>query len=146
MRDIRADLRERLEAAQEAEQAARDRVRLLKQMLEAEDARMMVTPNGSQARVTITGLGTGEDGALTNFSEILRAVGTPTISLDDYLLKAVRRGVSDKDELRDAAIRDGYFPPNGTRSPGRVIHAKLLHLLKDGKLQKNDDGFIAGGE
>jgi hypothetical protein len=167
MRDIRADIRERLESALEAEDAARERVRLLRQMLDAEEARVVNTPAGYKGVVTVTGsmmstvetvgngrviaTGTNASGAIitgatepprsnSNFLAGIMTRTTPAISLDDFLVKAVRRGVHDKDELRDAAIREGYFP-DGTRSPGRVIHAKLLHLLNDGKIQKNGNSF-----
>jgi hypothetical protein len=57
--------------------------------------------------------------------------------LDDFLIKAVRRGVSDKEELRDAAIRAGYFV-DATQKPGRVVHAKLTNLVREGSLAYAD--------
>jgi hypothetical protein len=67
-----------------------------------------------------------------------------TVPLDDFLVKAVRRGVQEKDELRDAAVREGYF--NGSlNSPGRVVHAKLTNLVRSGVLAHDKDGYTAVG-
>jgi hypothetical protein len=156
MRDIRADLRERLEAAQDAEQAARDRVRLLKQMLEAEEARMAVAPTLGTSNVTVTGAAAASGNGTATLLDAVsalheaasKAINAPPIPLDDFLVKAVRRGVHDKEELRDTAIRGGYFP-NTSHSPGRVVHAKLTNLVRSGVLAYEDpskgDRFIMGG-
>jgi hypothetical protein len=147
MRDIRADLRERLEIAQaEAvalDQAAADaeaRVDAIKALLEAEEARLAtsnVTPDVAEfTRRVLSGEGPGPA-----FQGITPAPVPPEMPMDDFLVKAVKRGVSQKDELRDAAIRAGYFK-GSVSSPGRVVHAKLTNLVKDGTLVKVGDDFV----
>lgn len=119
MRDIRPDLRERIEARR----ADRDRIleqleaydasiEALEALLASEEARMMT----ENAKVDI------------------RIV--PAMPLDDFLVQAISRGVRAKGELRDSAIRAGYFQDT-KQNPGRVVHAKLLHLVKDGKVRLN---------
>ena len=125
MRDIRADLRERLEAEHAAfkvleEQlaASEDRMVSMQQLLELEEARLasvaISQPNGPVI---------------------------PTESIDHFLVKAVQRGVSDKEELRDAAIRAGYFT-DSKQAPGRVVHAKLMNLLREEQIAKAGEGFV----
>ncbi len=131
MRDIRADLRERLEAAEAEAKAATDRVQIIKGMLEAEEARF------ASAQPILPGSIVGV------LPERIPGI-SPSLSLDDFLVKAVRRGVSDKEELRDAAIREGYFM-GSNQAPGRVVHAKLTNLVRDGSLKKVGDHYMTKG-
>lgn len=156
MRDIRADLRERLELAEAQAKAANEHVKLIKGMLEAEEARIAYSPplelkfssastNALEASLTVADkINADFEASLRNIAALRNSIVNdhkPQLpDLDEFLLKAVRRGVHEKDELRDAAVRAGYFEGR-VQSPGRIIHATLLHLVKDGRLQKAGDHF-----
>jgi hypothetical protein len=184
MRDIRADLRERLETAEASVKAGIAEVEMLKQMLQNEEARFAFSPRttsevsatavaaavtGGHSLIRIHGgPGTGyravggtittgstgnysgpgasttpisSNGTLTVTGALNAAATVTGADLDDFLVRAVRRGVYDKDELRDGAIRAGYFT-GSINSPGRVVHARLTNLVRDGKLAKVDDRYV----
>jgi hypothetical protein len=176
MRDIRADLRERLETAEAAVKAAIAEVEMLKQMLQNEEARFAFSPRtttevsaaavaaaavaGGHAVIRLQGASPGpvfyrpKSGIFAGGGPAIPTnpgpgpMPPPTLpgiatgaDLDDFLIRAIRRGVSDKDELRDGAIRAGYFT-GSVNSPGRVVHARLTNLVRDGKLAKVDDRYV----
>lgn len=157
MRDIRPDLRERLEIA-EAEfrrleallHMAEDRMLSVKELLEAEEARIAADNTASSfntasslealtARVMSNRVSSSTSGPAP-----FAPSAAPAIILDEFLLKAVRRGVGDKGELRDAAIQAGYFK-SSANSPGRVVHARLTNLVREGQLAKDGERFVVGG-
>jgi hypothetical protein len=163
MRDIRSDLRERLEAAEVALKTASAEVEMLKLMLQNEEARFAFAPR-TTGEVSAAAVAAASDGQATIQVRSplfrLRPIGpaAPMLSvpslepqpnnstvtgadLDEFLIRAVKRGVSDKDELRDAAIRAGYFT-GSVNSPGRVVHARLTNLVRDRKLAKMNDQYV----
>lgn len=122
MRDIRSDLRERLAAEDELIQRLNDqyedalaRKEAILTMLEQEESRI----------------------------HAMQAMGykpaVPLDELDDFLVKTIRRGITDKEEIRDAAIRAGYFAES-VQSPGRVVHAVLVNLVRDGRISVDTEG------
>jgi hypothetical protein len=169
MRDIRADLRERLETAEATVKAAIAEVEMLKQMLQNEEARFTFSPRtmtevSAAAVAAATGGGQATlrfhhapgivvrkishfagGGAAAPATDTVPPSSVPGITsgsdLDEFLIKAVRRGVSDKDELRNSAIRAGYFL-GSVNSPGRVVHARLTNLVREGKLAKVNDQYV----
>jgi len=157
MRDIRPDLRERLEAEQAAHanlelalDAVEERIEHLEMMLATEDARFAAEAEAQKHGFTImpSKEGTAPEGVINGrapegaFHATPTPAPNPAVDIDEFLVKAVARGVKEKDELRDAAIRAGYF--NGSQqSPGRVVHAKLLNLVRDGRITKTGDEFAA---
>lgn len=167
MRDIRADLRERLEAAQATLKAAESRVQAIQNMLEAEEARYVFAPPkiySTQASATaaaaavaaesgaymVVGTGGAGGGVAKTLFALANGVVQAAVTqmpLDDFLIKAVRRGVNDKEELRDAAIGAGYFVET-KQKPGRVVHAKLTNLVREGSLAYENpakgDRFVEG--
>jgi hypothetical protein len=129
MRDIRPDLRERIQARHAAREEAAQKLDEIEDEIEALDALLA----SEEQRVTIETM-------------VERIHSVPPENLDDFLVKAVERGVSAKTELRDTAIRANYFVLS-EKNPGRVVHARLLHLVKDGRLRMDaKGGFIPHAE
>lgn len=64
---------------------------------------------------------------------------TPRMSLSDFLATQIRQGVKDKEALRFAAMRAGYFE-NG-ESAGRATHATLLNMQRGGRLIERPEGI-----
>ena len=134
MRDIRQDLRERLEAKRQqrirhelALEQCDAAIRSYEALLAEEEARV------AAPMLHATALGPLAPNGATR--------PTPTLSLDDFIVKAVGEGVTTKDEIRDRAVAAGYF--QGAESPGRVIHAKVLHLCNSMRLYQLEDGKLA---
>ena len=63
-----------------------------------------------------------------------RARLDPPEPLTDFLMKEMATEPANKDKLRQAAERHGYD------LDGRSIHAALINLLRQGKIEEREDG------
>jgi hypothetical protein len=133
LRDIREDLKDRIADKRRAkanylasaEEAERDIVHLEK-MLAEESKRLEM----QEMRVAF-----GSRAAAITMQ-------APTVPLDEFIRKELKFGADTKEELRQRAELAGYFK-GGNESPGRVIHAKVMNLVKRGDAAKLPDGKIA---
>jgi chromosome segregation ATPase len=120
MRDIRADIKERI-AAVDAEKDRLEeeidklynRLDMLQELLTEEETRLASEQVGPEPKPQ------------------------PTESLDDFVVKLFRRRALSKDELAEALDKAGYVKAG--QSPGRVSHGKLLGLISARIVQFNDE-------
>lgn len=134
MRDIRADLRERL-ASLDARLSDlvrdynREKAELDKKFAEQERG-VEEERKAASALLAIEDRRYGEASA--------PQVAIPTESLTDFLIRHVTaEGPILKEDLRNAAGFRGYFPDG---EGGRTIHTTLLNLVRAGRLTETPDG------
>jgi hypothetical protein len=128
MRDIRSDLRERLASEDELIERLQQQY---EEVLARKDALLVMLEQ--------------EENRLQAMQELGYKPVTPACALDDFIVKTIKRGITDKEEIRDAAIRAGYFA-DSVQSPGRVVHAVLVNLVRDGRVVTNNEGSFADVE
>jgi hypothetical protein len=141
MRDIRSDLRERLEDVTARLEAENEAYSSERRRLEVEHAKKLdeLAHRRNALLLLINGEtedeASGGDRAFPSLSE--------TLSLKDFFLTKVReRATMNKEDLKDAAERAGYF--KDCEAPGRVTHTTLLNLVSSRQLKITPDGFYAG--
>ena len=133
LRDIRPDLKERIAAKRHEKaqalataQKADEDIATLERMISEESGRIA----GDSVRLSFAA-----GAAEVNY-------GTPKLPLDDFIMGQLQSGPKLKEELRESAEAAGYFKATAT-SPGRVIHATVLHLVRDRRVAIQPDRRIA---
>lgn len=63
---------------------------------------------------------------------------TPLV--DRYYEELTHKGPKTKDELREIAHAEGYFPPG---EGGRAIHATIVNLVRGGRAIEQDGRYVA---
>jgi hypothetical protein len=116
MRDIRQDIRERLDlvearrsSLERALKALNDEADALMRVLEAEDRRFLREP-----------LATRPDGAMA-----------------DFIVSEIDKRPLSKDEVLQVLERAGYL--DGIEAPGRSVHLTLVNLRRGGRIRIADD-------
>lgn len=67
---------------------------------------------------------------------------TQPLQLGDLLLRTLGEGGSlTKEELRDRAVQDGYFPDADAAARG--VYATLFNLVRGGRIRQHPDGTFA---
>lgn len=121
MRDIRQDLKERIEA----EYARREPLAVALEEIENNIAGLKRLLQAEEDRAS----GNGAHKAPPS---------KPSASLEDYLMKMLSKGPKTLQEMRAGAMAAGYF--HGSKeSPGRAIHGKLLNPLRAKTIVRDDD-------
>jgi hypothetical protein len=137
MRDIRTDLRERLNAAEESRSVLNNQLSVLTaeistlmKLLELEDSRFEF---GSAATLPAQKVRPLSVGAESRGAQGKAADDT----LVDFILSFTKMRPRTKREIRDAAVNELAFKPS--ESPGRVVHLTLLNLERAGKVNRLPD-------
>ncbi|WP_156368939.1 hypothetical protein [Methylobacterium sp. Leaf100] len=133
MRDIRADLQERLEilAARESEVVREHNrhMRELEQRLENATKSLQEERSAIQSMMAVEMRRHGDDSR----------IHAPLLPLQDFVVReAFKRGITSKEDLRLAAVKAGYFPDGETG--GRQIHTTVLNLTRANRLIEVQDG------
>jgi hypothetical protein len=140
MRDIRNDLQ--------------DRVKFIEEQINAASA---------QFEKMIEQLQSERDGRVTELKAELAAIGklleaeqrrlngpqlrpitpqAPQLSLADFLVRKLSEtGPLSKDDLRNLAMKEGYFAD--TESAARAMHATLMDILRSERIRQLPDGAFA---
>jgi hypothetical protein len=123
MRDIRQDLKERLNAAETVRAAAEKQLRaaqnevdMLTALLNLEASRTVDIVSGPERK-------------------------SPDKPVADFIMDIIARAPSTKDEIKDYAAAARYFTVGD--SPGRIIHATLVNLVRAGRVKALRDGRYA---
>ena len=140
MRDIRNDIKERLD------EATARRTKIVAEFEQQQQALVM------RRTSALSGL-EREIATLQNLFDIeSRRMGPtvtgpgvpahqPTLPLADFIVNTtIQTGPRTKDELRALAERAGYFPEG---IGGRTIHATTMNLLRANKLAEDEHGRFA---
>lgn len=133
MRDIRADLRERMESLSGREsEISREYGRLLKEAERWADEQMKLVQEERAAIFSLLNIEQRRHGEQAD-------VPIPHIQLPDFLVQeTAKRGIASKEDLRLAAVHAGYFPDG--ESGGRQIHATLMNLVRGNKIIETQSG------
>ena len=123
VRDIRDDLRERLDGLGKRREAAKA----------AYDSEIKSI---TEEEVLIRGLLLVEQRRLGVAQDTPKATPIP---LADYFLMLMNGGPRTKEELRENAQQSGYF--QGEESPARVTHATLMNILRAGRAREVSEGL-----
>lgn len=135
MRDIRSDLRERLEDLE------RQRAALISELKELDNQRTIVGAtlqleqerfdNVETPKTTVAAL--SEPGAVHTLGSFMRGL------LGDGSKQSTQ-------ELSKLAVSKGH--PFGDKSPGRSVHFALVGLERAGQVERDEDGrwFLTNGE
>jgi hypothetical protein len=126
MREIQADLQERIRIEEQecknleaALIAKKEYILLLKRLLDSERSRFPKRLGETPGNIR------------------------PTEPLADFVLKTAENSAFAKDELVEAAKKQGYFI-DSAQSQGRIMHGTVLGLLKKQLLKKTSGGkYIA---
>ena len=139
MRDIRGDLRERLESVTARIEAENEAYSSERRRLEAEHAKKSgeLTERRNALLLLINSETEGQ--SLDGDRELPPLPNT--LSLKDFFLTKVRQQTMNKEDLKDAAERVGYFKDG--ELPGRVTHTTLLNLVSSHQLKITPDGLYA---
>ena len=133
MRDIRADLRDRIAAlgGRESEIAREHnrRMRELELWWENEIKIVQDERSAAQAMLAIEMRRHGE----------IEKIGLPQVPLQDFIIQeTAKRGIASKEDLRLAATQANYFPDGETG--GRQIHTTVLNLVRANRLMEVQEG------
>lgn len=124
--DIRAGLRERIEALSEEGVRARKEFDALMESINAEYDLLIRLLNIEEDRHHRRGL-----------ARVL--LSGPTKPLQDFIVETLNQGPKNKEQLRESAKKAGYFTDNDS-SAGRIIHATVVNLMRSGRIQEGQDG------
>lgn len=130
MRDIRDDLKERLAGIEARRASIRkalaetddERTAILK-LLEFENRRHTAPPRSN--------------GLLSSLGS-LAAAAAAVYSLPTYIEHALENRPLSKDEIKELTEKAGYF--KGEESAGRVLHATLMNMERNGRVRVREDG------
>jgi hypothetical protein len=121
-RDIRADLKERLQANVRERDELKSQYELRYKVLEDEAKHL-------SALLAI------EDKRYDNKDYVERRQG----SVADFFMAELSQGPKSKTELRRAAERAGYFAD--TDAAGRTTHVTLINFVRSGRVTKSEEGI-----
>ncbi|CAN5499126.1 hypothetical protein BH10PSE7_BH10PSE7_44720 [soil metagenome] len=133
MRDISADLHERLREAESSRQNLQAQFETERQAVEARFKQNLAALDSEvtilQGMIDIEDRRRGEP--------IKRKRMSPTLPIKDFLVKiAKERGPVSKGMIRDLTAEAGYFQSG--ENPGRSTHGHLMQLLRAGKLIQDE--------
>jgi hypothetical protein len=140
MRDIRSDLQERATLIEEQVGAAHAHFQKIVQQLQNErDARV------AELKSEFAALGKVMEAELrrtVNLPLVVTSPAPPQLSLADFfVLKLNEIGPMSKDELRNLAVKEGYFPD--AEAADRGVHAALIDFVRGDRLRQLPDGAFA---
>ena len=140
MRDIRSDLQERATLIEEQVSAAHTHFQKIVQQLQNErDARV------AELKSEFAALGKVMEAELRrtgNVPPVVTSPPPPQLSLADFfVLKLNESGPMSKDELRNLAVKEGYFPDAETADRG--VHATLIDFVRGDRIRQLPDGTFA---
>ena len=140
MRDITKDLQER--------------EKLIDQMIEQErhifEAQKRKLEEAHRARIEELKVARGNLVRLLSIEEQLRnkasggkveqlaLPGAARMPFAEFLLHLLLDGPKSKDELREAALRAGYFADGA--AVGRALHATLINIQRNGSVEESNSG------
>jgi len=119
MRDIRADIKERIEAAQAREK--RLETELEEVMNYIDDLQTLLSAENSRLKT----------------ADVAEPPTKPEEDLDKFIVRLVKRQAQEKPDIAVAVQAAGYIKPG--QSAGRVVHAKLLGMVNDQVLRVRSD-------
>lgn len=140
MRDIRDDLRERLQGIDAQRDGLRKSLEALDsereivlKMLEFETKRHAYSAQGA---LTPEARSAALKAAVAKLADnAIQLSSRPILTLVEGLLE---KGAYTKDELRAEAETAGMF--TGNEAPGRIIHAMVMNLERHGRIRQRADG------
>ena len=141
LRDIRPDLKTRMDLISQETDRITDEYTKRKRALEAEYEQRVTERKAAYS--SLKRLYDEEDRRLGgNAATPMVVHKTPAVPLADFFVQQVERhgDSATKDSLRQLAEQAGYFPEGDS---GRATHATLMNIAKGGRIRDLGDGRYA---